>query len=58
VPLGPDTEHNPSIDRWLLESVVPVFDRVVAGTEPLIDARDVFSGLESRYRARKEGHRG
>jgi hypothetical protein len=45
------------IDRWLLKSVVPVFDRVAAGTEPLIDAHEVFSGLELRYRARKEGRR-
>jgi antitoxin ParD1/3/4 len=41
------------IDRWLREEVVPVFDRVVRGDERLIDAQDVFSGLESRYRARQ-----
>jgi len=41
------------IDRWLREEVVPVFDRVVRGDEKLIDAQDVFSGLESRYRARQ-----
>jgi hypothetical protein len=42
-----------SVERCLRESVVPVFDRVVAGEEKLIDASEVFSGLESRYRARK-----
>lgn len=42
-----------AIERWLQESVVPVFDRVMAGDEELFDAADVFSGLESRYRARK-----
>jgi putative addiction module CopG family antidote len=42
-----------AIDRWLREEVVPVFDRVVRGNEKLVDAKEVFSGLESRYRARK-----
>jgi hypothetical protein len=46
-------EFERSIERWLHESVVPVFDRVAAGEEKLIDASEVFSGLESRYRARK-----
>jgi hypothetical protein len=42
-----------SVERWLHGSVVPVFDRVAAGEEKLIDASEVFSGLEPRYRARK-----
>jgi hypothetical protein len=42
-----------AIERWLHESVVPVFDRVARGEEKLIEASEVFSGLESRYRARK-----
>jgi antitoxin ParD1/3/4 len=42
-----------AIERWLHESVVPVFDRVMAGEEKLLDAADVFPGLEARYRARK-----
>jgi hypothetical protein len=46
------------IDRWLRESVVPVFDRVAAGTERLIDAHEVFSGLEARYRAQRKSTRG
>jgi hypothetical protein len=50
--------RDPSIDRWLRESVVPVFDRVAAGTERLIDADKVFSGLEARYRARRESRGG
>jgi hypothetical protein len=50
--------HDRSIDRWLRESVVPVFDRVTAGTEKLIAADEVFSGLEARYRARKESVHG
>jgi antitoxin ParD1/3/4 len=41
------------IERWLQESVVPVFDRVATGDEKLIDASAVFSGLASRYAARK-----
>jgi antitoxin ParD1/3/4 len=46
------------IDRWLCDSVMPVFDRVAAGTEPLVDAHEVFSGLEARYLARRESGRG
>ena len=42
-----------AIERWLHESVVPEFDRVARGDEKLVDANEVFSGLESRYRARK-----
>jgi putative addiction module CopG family antidote len=42
-----------AIERWLHEAVVPVFDRVAAGEEKLVDAGKVFSGLASRYRARK-----
>jgi antitoxin ParD1/3/4 len=42
-----------AIERWLRESVVPVFDRVARGDERLFDANQVFSGLEHRYRARK-----
>ena len=41
------------VERWLRESVVPVFDRVMKGEEKLLDAAEVFSGLQSRYRARK-----
>jgi antitoxin ParD1/3/4 len=42
-----------AIERWLHESVVPVFDRVARGEEKLVDASEVFSGLASRYGARK-----
>jgi putative addiction module CopG family antidote len=42
-----------AVERWLHESVVPVFDRVMAGEEELIDAAEVFSGAEERYQARK-----
>ena len=42
-----------AIERWLHESVVPVFDRVMSGEEKLLDTSDVFCGLESRYRTRK-----
>jgi hypothetical protein len=42
-----------SVERWLHKSVVPVFDRVAGGEEKLVDASEAFSGLESRYRARK-----
>ena len=42
-----------AVERWLRESVVPVFDRVMSGEERLLDTAKVFSGLESRYRARK-----
>jgi hypothetical protein len=40
------------------KSVVPVFDRIAAGIEKLIDADEVFSGLEARYRARRESRHG
>ena len=42
-----------AIERWLHDSVVPVFDRVMKGEEKLLDPGEVFSGLESRYRSRK-----
>jgi len=42
-----------AIERWLHESVVPVFDRVMSGEEKLLDTAEVFSGMESRYRTRK-----
>jgi putative addiction module CopG family antidote len=41
------------VERWLREDVVPTFDRLASGEEELIPAEDVFSGLESRYQARK-----
>ena len=42
-----------AIERWLHESVVPVFDRVMSGEEKLLETAEVFSELESRYLARK-----
>lgn len=42
-----------AVERWLLESVVPVFDRVKTGEEELIDAAEVFAGAEARYLARQ-----
>jgi antitoxin ParD1/3/4 len=42
-----------AVERWLHESVVPVFDRVARGDEKLVDTNEVFSGLEARYRTRK-----
>lgn len=42
-----------AVEHWLRDSVVPVFDRVMKGEERLLDTAKVFSGLESRYRARK-----
>jgi antitoxin ParD1/3/4 len=41
-----------AMERWLHESVVPVFDRVARGDEKLVDTNEVFSGLEARYRTR------
>jgi len=41
------------VERWLIEDVVPTFDRVTRGEEKLIPADEVFSALESRYQARK-----
>jgi hypothetical protein len=43
-------ERDAAKERWLHESVVPVFDRVMRGEEKLIDMTEVFSGLEARYR--------
>jgi hypothetical protein len=45
-------QHDAAIERWLHESVVPVFDRVMSGEEKLFDTTEVFSGLEARYRMR------
>jgi hypothetical protein len=45
-------ERDAEIERWLHESVVPVFDRVMSGEEELLDAAEVFSGVEMRYRMR------
>jgi hypothetical protein len=42
-----------AIERWLHESVLPAFDRVMSGDEKLLDMAEVFSELESRYQARK-----
>jgi putative addiction module CopG family antidote len=42
-----------AVERWLHESVVPVFDRVTRGEEKLLGTAEVFTGLESRYRTRK-----
>ena len=43
-------ERDAATERWLHESVVPVFDRVRRGEEKLLDMTEVFSGLETRYR--------
>jgi antitoxin ParD1/3/4 len=43
-----------AIERWLHESVLPVYEGVVKGDEKLVDAGEVFSGLASRYRARNK----
>jgi antitoxin ParD1/3/4 len=32
-----------AIERWLHESVVPVFDRLMSGEEELLDTAEVFS---------------
>lgn len=42
-----------AVERWLNEEVAPVYDRVAAGTEPLVFADDVLSEAAERYRARK-----
>jgi hypothetical protein len=42
-----------AIERWLHESVLPAFDRVMSGDEKLLDMAEVFSERESRYWARK-----
>ena len=47
------TSDHAAVERWLHEAVVPVFDRVATGKEALIDLNEAFSGLETRYRARK-----
>jgi hypothetical protein len=45
-------ERDAAIERWLHESVVPTFDRVIQGEEKPLDMTEVFSGLETRYRDR------
>ena len=42
-----------AVERWLNDEVAPVYDRVAAGTEPLVPADEVLSGAAQRYRARK-----
>ncbi|TNC12390.1 type II toxin-antitoxin system ParD family antitoxin [Methylobacterium terricola] len=44
-----------AVERWLLEEVAPVFDRVASGTEPLVPVDEVLGGAARRYRARKAG---
>ena len=46
-------ERDAEVERWLVEAVAPEFDRVMAGEGELIDAAEVFSGVEERYWARK-----
>lgn len=48
----PEQKRNAAIERWLHESVIPVFDRVMSRKEELLDATEVFSGLETRYQMR------
>ena len=43
-----------TIESWLDESVLPVYDRVAKSDEKLVDADEVFSGVAARYRARKK----
>ena len=45
-------ERDVTIERWLHELVVPAFDRVMRGEEKLVNATEVFSGAEARYRMR------
>jgi hypothetical protein len=45
-------QHDAAVECWLREAVVPVFDRVMSGEEELLDAAEVFSGVEMRYRIR------
>jgi hypothetical protein len=45
-------KHDAEIERWLRESVAPAFDRVMRGEGKLLDATEVFSGVEMRYRMR------
>ncbi len=49
----PEQKRDATVERWLHESVAPVFDRVMSGEEQLIDAAEVFSSVEMRYRMRK-----
>jgi hypothetical protein len=48
----PQQQHDAAVECWLREAVVPVFDRVMSGEEELLDAAEVFSGVEMRYRIR------
>jgi hypothetical protein len=47
-----EPKRDAGIERWLHESVIPVFDRMMSGEEALLDATEVFSGLETRYQMR------
>ena len=48
-----ENESSQIFEQWLRSEVVPTFDRVADGQEKLIPIEEVFSGIESRYRARK-----
>jgi antitoxin ParD1/3/4 len=37
-----------SLERWLVEEVVPTYDRVVAGTEPMFSSDEVRAGVRER----------
>lgn len=52
-----EKEASHCYEQWLRDEVVPTFDRVAAGQEQVVLAEDVFSGLESRYRSRKNQSR-
>lgn len=41
------------IERWLKETVRPIYDRVKNGQEALIPIDEVFDGLLERHEARK-----
>jgi antitoxin ParD1/3/4 len=40
------------IERWLKETVAPIYDRVKSGEEALIPIDEIFDGLLERHKAR------
>lgn len=46
-------QHDRAIEHWLRTEVAETYDRVQAGTERMIPAKEVFAELRARHEARR-----
>ncbi|MCG6115464.1 MAG: type II toxin-antitoxin system ParD family antitoxin [Mesorhizobium sp.] len=46
-------QHDKAIEHWLRTEVAETYDRVKAGTEPMIPAEEVFAELRARHEAKR-----